>query len=232
MNTQQFYGARALLTYGVVGALVIAGIVWLQRQPGGAGEAAEPAPLAKNLDVPFTPQAPQGNWSEPWQNACEETSIIMASNFYKDKGLTPEQAKQQILQVFNVKDKEFGSSKDESMERIAEIVNAANLGWTATVSVNPELNAIKEEIAANRPVIAPIDVRLLYGSPIPGSVDYHVLVISGYDDKSEEFIVQDPGTRTGKNDRYGYENFYKAINDFSPSVSPSGRKAVLFTKPQ
>lgn len=189
-------------------------------------------PVVKNLDVPFTPQAPDGNWSEPWQNACEETSIIMATNFYKDKSLTREKAKEQILQIFAVKNKEFGTSKDESMERIAEVVNAAQLGWKAEVSANPELNAIKKEIAANRPVIAPVDAELLAGSPIADTVKYHVLVISGYDDKTEEFIVQDPGTKNGKNDRYGYDNFYKAINDYLPGSSPSGRRAVLFTRPQ
>ncbi|HRH32608.1 MAG TPA: C39 family peptidase [bacterium] len=189
-------------------------------------------PEKKNLSVPFTSQAPQADWSEPWKNACEETSIIMANNFYKDKNITAEQAKKQILQVFAIKNKEFGKSTDESMERIAEIVNAAGLDWTAVVSVNPELNAIKEEIAQNHPVIVPVDARLLVGSQYDGGpVEYHVLVISGYDDKSEEFIVQDPGTKNGKNDRYGYENFYKAINDFLPSATPSGRKAVLFTKP-
>lgn len=187
--------------------------------------------MAKNLDVPFTPQAPQGNWSEPWQNACEETSIIMATNFYKNKGITPEQAKEQILGVFAAKDKKFGQSRDESMERIAEMVNAAKLGWTAQVSVNPELNAIKAEIMANRPVIVPVDAKLLAGSPIADSVTYHVMVISGYDDKTKEFIVQDPGTKTGKNHRYGYENLYKAINDYLPGSFPSGRKAVIFTKP-
>lgn len=188
-------------------------------------------PVAKNLEVPFTPQAPQENWSEPWQNACEETSVIMASSFYRDKNLTPEEARQQILAVFDIKNKKFGESKDESMERIAELVNGADLGWKAELSVNPELNAIKEEIAQNHPVIVPIDVRLLHSSPIPGSVDYHVLVISGYDDKTKEFIVQDPGTKSGKNDRYDYEEFYKAINDYLPNASPSGRKAVIFTRP-
>lgn len=28
-----------------------------------------------NLAVPFTSQAPTGDWSEPWQNACEEASF-------------------------------------------------------------------------------------------------------------------------------------------------------------
>ena len=157
----------------------------------------------------------------------------MANNFYKGKNITPEQAEKQILEVFTVKNNHFGNSADESMSRIAEIINAANLDWTATLSVNPELNAIKEEIAKNRPVIAPVDARLLIGSTYEGDpVDYHVLVISGYDDTTEEFIVQDPGTKNGKNNRYGYENFYMSINDYLPQATPSGRKAVLFTSPK
>ncbi len=189
-------------------------------------------PVSKNLAVPFTPQAPDAEWHEPWQNACEETSVIMADAFYKDKkSLPPAEAKKKILEIFKVKEAEFGSSADESMERVAEIVNGAQLGWTASVSVNPELNAIKKEIMAGRPVIAPIDARLLTGDPYAGTLDYHVLVISGYDDASEEFIIQDPGTKKGRNERYGYEVLYNAINDYLPGAFPSGRKAVLFTSP-
>lgn len=188
-------------------------------------------PRIKNLNVPFTSQAPEANWHEPWLNACEEATIIMADNFYKDKRISPEQAREQILKILAVKEMSFGESKDESMERIAEIVNLAELPWSATVSVNPLLNDIKKEIAEGRPVIAPIDARLLQNSPYKGELDYHVLIISGYDDARQEFIVQDPGTKGGKNDRYGYDNFYKAINDFLPNATPSGRKAVLFTAP-
>jgi hypothetical protein len=156
----------------------------------------------------------------------------MADNFYKDENITPEKAREQILKILAIKEMSFGESKDESMERIAEIVNLAELPWQATVSINPLLNDIKKEIAAGRPVIVPIDARLLQNSPYKGELDYHVLIISGYDDARQEFIVQDPGTKGGKDDRYDYQNFYSAINDFLPNATPSGRKAVLFTAPK
>ncbi len=197
-----------------------------------AESKSQPSPSAKNLPVPFTTQAPEADWREPWQNACEETAVIMADSFYKNKKrLTADEARQRILEIMKLKEDGFGQSQDESMERIAEIVNRADLGWTASVVADPELNAIKEEIAQGRPVIAPVDARLLDGDPYAGTLDYHVLVISGYDDRSEEFIVQDPGTKKGRNERYGYESFYKAINDYLPNAFPSGRKAVLFTAP-
>ena len=189
-------------------------------------------PRKISLNVPFTSQAPKQDWREPWLNACEETSIIMADNFYKDEKISSDQARQQILKVISIKEQKFGTSKDESMERVAEIINLANLSWSATVSINPLLNDIKKELAENHPVIAPVDPRMLKNNPYDGTLKYHVLIISGYDDDKKQFIVQDPGTKTGKNDRYGYQNFYDAINDYLPNSSPSGRKAVLFTAPK
>lgn len=210
-----------------IGLLIISsGFYFIFRQKA---IAKLPIPEEKNLDVPFSSQSPKADWHEPWLNACEETSIIMADSYYKDKTINPQQAREQILKILSVKEQSFGSSKDESMERIAEIVNLAKLPWKATVSVNPFLNDIKKEIAEGRPVIVPIDPRLLKNSPYGQSLEYHVVVISGYDDASNEFIVQDPGTKNGKNDRYNYDDFYKAINDYLPQASPSGRKAVLFT---
>lgn len=229
MEHRPQFSFLAIISVIIFGGLAYAGFYFFNIEKN---DSKSSIPEKKNLSVPFTPQAPQSDWSEPWQNACEETSIIMANNFYKNKKISPDQAQKQILEVFALKNKEFGTSTDESMERIAEIINSAQLDWTAVLSVNPELNAIKAEIAQNHPVIVPVDARLLIGSQYDGGpVDYHVLVISGYDDKTEEFIVQDPGSKNGKNDRYGYENLYTAINDYLPTATPSGRKAVLFTKP-
>ncbi len=218
---------KKYLIYLILTAIAVLCFILINREEK---ETTDQLPESKNLNVPFSSQAPQADWQEPWLNACEETSIIMADNFYRDKKISPEQARSQILKILAVKEESFGKSKDESMERVAEIINLADLSWKAVVSVDPLLNDIKKELAEGRPIIAPVDVRLLINSPHAGTdIDYHVMIISGYDEKTEEFIVQDPGIKAGKNDRYGYQNFYDAINDFLPNASPSGRKAVLFT---
>jgi hypothetical protein len=147
-------------------------------------------PPSKENAVPFTSQAPEGNWQEPWQSACEEASIVMIQNFYKDTTLDPAQARQQILDVFTLKKLTAPASKDESLERIVEIINSGNLNWQARVVDNPTLTEIKDELAANHPVIAPVYAPLLnnpnYTSPGP---TYHVIVITGYDDAKGEFIT-------------------------------------------
>lgn len=37
-----------------------------------------------NLDVPFTSQAPEGNWGSPFDHSCEEASVLMI-HYYIDK---------------------------------------------------------------------------------------------------------------------------------------------------
>ncbi len=189
-------------------------------------------PLAKNLPVPFSSQAPAGNWAEPWQNACEETSIIMIDNFYSGDTVTKTEAAKEILTIFTIKNKDLGVSKDESMEKIANLINLAKLNWQAHVVVDPTLEQIKQEIVAHRPIIAPVYAPDLDNTPYPGEgPKYHVMVISGYDDAKQEFIVQDPGSSKGKDNHYTYADFYDAIHDYLNTKDyRQGRKAVLFTE--
>jgi len=189
-------------------------------------------PTNKEISVPFTSQAPQGNWQEPWQNACEEASIVMIQNFYKEEGLDPVKARQQILDIFTLKKTTAVASKDESLERIEEIINSGDLKWKVHIVNNPELKAIQNELSANQPVIAPVYAPLLnnpnYGTPGP---DYHVLVITGYDDETGEFITNDPGTEAGENYRYPYDILLKALHDYLANKDyKAGAKRVLFTE--
>lgn len=210
----------------LLGLLAVAAIFIFKR-------VAPILPISKKIVVPFTSQAPQGNWQEPWQNACEEASIVMIQNFYKDEGLTPEKARQQILAVFTLKKTTAPASKDESIERIVEIINSGNLNWQARVVNDPDLTAMKDELAANHPIIAPVYAPLLnnpnYTSPGPS---YHVIVITGYDDAKGEFITNDPGTEEGKSYRYPYQVLLGAIHDYLANKDyTAGAKRVLFTKP-
>ena len=167
------------------------------------------------ISVPFTSQAPQGIWVEPWQNACEEASIVMIDYFYNGDNLTKEKAREEILKIFDTKERSFGQSADESMETIAAIINQSNLSWSARVVDNPTIEQMKLELANHRPIMVPIYAPAIdnpyYTDEGP---DYHVVVLVGYDDDTQEFIFHDPGTQYGKNFRYDYEGFYKAISDF------------------
>jgi hypothetical protein len=157
----------------------------------------------------------------------------MIQNFYKDESLTAEKARQEILEIFTLKKETAPASKDESLERIEEIINSGDLNWDVHIIDNPSLEAIKEELAANRPIIAPVYAPKLnnpnYSAPGP---DYHVLVITGYDDASQEFITHDPGLSGGENYRYPYEIIMGALHDYLENEDYGTQiKRVLFTEP-
>lgn len=195
-----------------------------------AGCGAKPAPPAASINVPFTSQAPAGDWSEPWKNACEETSIAMVASFYANEPIKRDQAIARIKEILRVKQEKFRVSKDESLETIAALIAELGLPWHARIAYDPSADDIKAELAAGRPVIAPVYAPALgnpyYGSPAP---DYHVLVITGYDDATGVFIVNDPGTRRGEGLRFPYATFMGAIHDLDAKNVRNGEKAVLFT---
>ncbi|PIR75213.1 MAG: hypothetical protein CO030_02085 [Candidatus Magasanikbacteria bacterium CG_4_9_14_0_2_um_filter_42_11] len=39
------------------------------------------------LEVPFTSQAPDSIWVQPWQDACEETTVFMVHRFYMGRNI-------------------------------------------------------------------------------------------------------------------------------------------------
>ena len=41
------------------------------------------------ISVPFTSQAPEKNWEQPWQDACEEAAVLMLDAYYKNYNLSP-----------------------------------------------------------------------------------------------------------------------------------------------
>jgi len=185
-------------------------------------------PASKNIDVPFTSQAPSGNWSEPWKNACEETSVYMVSSFYSDDPIKRAEAIKRIKEIIATKNEEFNVSADESLEKISELIKLLGLPFTTEIVRNPSIEDIKKQLANNQPIIAPVFAPALHYAE--GGPDYHVMVITGYDDKTNEFIVNDPAFKNGKGIRFNYDLFMKAIHDLNQKNYKAGEKALLFTK--
>jgi len=190
----------------------------------GCGE-----PVRTNVDVPFTSQAPTGDWSEPWQNACEETSIYMVSSFYANDPIKRDQAVAKIKEIFKVKNQEIKVSKDESLATISQLITDLDLPWTTELVSDPTKEDLKKELALKRPIIVPVFAPDLK-NPKSTSPDYHVLVLTGYDDTKGTFIINDPGTSRGEGLRVPYDTFMNAIHDLDSRNYKAGKKAVLFTR--
>jgi len=194
---------------------------------------------AVNLKVPFTSEIPGGKWVKPWNNACEEASIVMVAQYYlgnHTSKLSATTATKLMWPLFGYEDKLWHNNADSSATRTAKLINDyAEFG--AYIKNNPTVDDIKTELKYGRPVISFHYGFDLKNSNIPwrrGGSYYHVMPITGYDDDKQEFIVDDPGNHsTGLDYRYKYAIIMGSLHDFNyKNGKADGPALVLFTTPK
>lgn len=181
------------------------------------------------LEVPYTSQVFNGNWTAPWDEACEEASITMIDRFYGGKKeITQEDAMANMNKMFPWETETFGMNHDTDAEQTKQLI-AKHTNFNATIKRNPSVEDIRRQLAQKQPVIALLDMFALYGERNLGDA-YHVLVIIGYDDAKQEFTVHDPGRNAST--RYSYDQLMKSLHDYDPKTKePTGTPTVLFTNP-
>lgn len=189
-----------------------------------------------NLEVPFISEAPEKIWSGPWLNGCEEASIAMVDNFYIGKNkVTPKDAAILMNKLFAWQNKIYKSNANSNATRTVEMILKNNLSFKTRIVRDPTLEQIKNELRANRPVIS-----LHYGLDLKnpdlifrrdGSA-YHMVVIKGFDDNTNEFIVHDNGShKNGVDFRYGYDTLMSSLHDYNHSTNKTdGPATAIFTK--
>lgn len=172
-----------------------------------------PLPREKNLAVPFSSQAPHGNWELPYQETCEETSAMLVDGFWKGRTFTADSANIELLDLVEWSKKRFGFYFHTTVEQTAVILREFYGYRDVRVLHDISLEDIKREVGAGRPVIIPAAGRELGNRFFrqPGPV-YHMLVVKGFT-ADGMIITNDVGTRNGHNYVYDEHVFYEAIHD-------------------
>ena len=182
------------------------------------------------LSVPFTAQAPTGNWGSPFDEACEEASIIMVDRFLRSGSMDASTVQQEIERIVAWEQSHFGNHEDTSIADTARVAEEL-YGYKATISSTVTAQQIKKFISRGNPVIIPVFGRALnnphYRAPGPL---YHMVVIVGYE--GEDFIIHDPGTRFGKAMRFNSSTVLSAIHDLTNPESSiaQGTPRILVLK--
>ena len=187
-------------------------------------------PSEINLDVIFYSQAPDADWGMPWQEACEEASLILAYYYVKNQPLSKEKFKEDIWGMVDWQNKNFGGYIHTSTEQNAQILRDYYGYEDFEILDNPTIEDMKEALASGHPIIAPFAGRMLINPffTTPGPY-YHVIVIKGYDGKN--FITNDVGTRRGHNFIYSYENTMSSLHDYNPNKDiKEGEKRIIIMK--
>lgn len=183
--------------------------------------------------VPFTVQAPFGDWSDPRQeDGCEEAAMIMAIHWARNETLTPEKALKEILAISEYEERNYGTSQDSSADDTAERIAKGYFHFTdVAVIQDVRLSDIHAALRSGALVIVPVNGQKLknpfYKAPGP---ERHMLLIFGYDSKTHEFIANDAGTKHGKGYRYPGDRVMDALRDYptgNRKPIPEGKTAMI-----
>lgn len=168
----------------------------------------------------FISQAPEKDWSEPWQDACEEAAILTVKYYYYHQSPDQNQVISDFRSIFSF-EAENGPTGDLNTSQMATI-SATMFKFKPTIISNPDMATFKEYLSKDIPIIIPADGKILFKENShfkSGGPWYHNLVVLGYDDDRQQFIVHDVGTQFGAYFRYSYGLLLDSIHDF-----PSGGK--------
>jgi len=163
----------------------------------------------------------------PYQEACEEASLILAYDYIEDITMTKEEFNTELLRMIDWETLYFGDYKHTTVEQTAELLEQFYGFTNWEIIENPTVDDLKSELSAGNPIVAPFAGRLLGNPNFTGEGPYyHMLVIRGFDENY--FITNDVGTRLGENYQYAYDVLMNALHDWHETdIATFGEKKVL-----
>lgn len=174
-------------------------------------------PVRVAHQVPFTPQAPFGDWNDArQQDGCEEASALMAVRWARGQNLTPQEALDEIIAAAEYQKRNWNNFTDTSARDTVDRIIKGYFNYDrASVLSDVTITDIQKQLAAGNIVIAPFNGQAL-GNPYftPPGPARHMAVITGYDKSTDEFITNDPGTRHGEGFRYATAVLFAALREY------------------
>lgn len=185
------------------------------------------------INAAFVPQSPEKNWDQPWQDACEEASLLTVDYYYKNISSADIQTiKNDLLKMIEFEE-EQSFSHDMNIEQMSYVAQNY-LKYIPKIIDNPTVDELKEYISADIPIIVPANGKILYQENKHFNDNgpyYHNLVILGFNDNTQKFTVHDVGTQFGAYYKYSYPLLMESIHDFPESKNKQdinqGKKRVL-----
>lgn len=194
--------------------------------------------LAKitNIPVPFIWEIPDGVWVKPWNNACEEASIMMIDQFYrgrKEENVGRVESKNLMTPLFAIEDRLFGSNSNTDATRTLKVIQDYT-NFDGELKFHPTASDITAELALGHPVISfhyGYDLNNPHHRFRRGGSSYHVMVITGFDDKKQLFYANDTELKGGLDYPYAYDTIMASLHDFNHTTRKAdGEPVVIFTR--
>ena len=139
--------------------------------------------------------------------------------YYKNtKSITIAENRDAILKMIDFENTQgFGPSINTSQ---MATIGQKYLNYQTKIIENPTIQDIQQYISKDIPVVVPASGKNLFKENThfnSGGPWYHAVVILGYDDDKQQFIVHDVGTKAGAYFHYSYSLLMESIHDFPDS---------------
>ncbi|QQS22711.1 C39 family peptidase [bacterium] len=215
------------LAIGIV-ALAVAGLFTFTKSFPASSDRSENLPDQVILPIPFSPQAPNDNWSR--NEDCEETSITMANAFLSGNTSNTLESSEAQKSIDNLKiweDANLGFNVDTGADATTRMAEGAFSLKVTQIAGFTEQD-LKRELASGYPILLPINAKLIKGQQYRNEgPTYHMVVIRGY--RNGKFIINDPGTERGNGNEFTFQDLHNAAADWdnhAQEMKPD-RKIVL-----
>lgn len=182
---------------------------------------------AVNWDVPFTSQAPTGDWDELHGEACEEASVLMVMRYFSGQPILSPDDAERAIQHLVAANAALGFAVDDTAEEVVRLLKSEDPSLSATLLRNPSIDDLKTRLSAGSLVIVPAMGQQLHNPyfQTPGP-RYHMLVLRGY--TSDGYVItNDPGTRHGQQYVYRWDTLVNAIHDWNGGEVEQGARVVI-----
>lgn len=172
------------------------------------------------LKVPFTSQAPTGNWDQTHNEDCEEADAVMTEQYFNGNtqaDLSANLVEDEMAKLNTWEDQNFGYHLDTNISEVAQMLQKI-YGLQTQIINNFTAQDLKNQLTQNHLVIISEDGQNL-GNPNykrPGPL-HHMLLVRGY--TPEGFITNDSGTRNGQNYFYTFTTIYNAAGDWDHATN-------------
>ncbi|MEQ1849420.1 MAG: C39 family peptidase [Candidatus Peribacteraceae bacterium] len=193
----------------------------------GSSSSFSPDLTGINWDVPFTSQAPHGEWDEVHKEACEEASILMTLQYFRSEEIVSPDHAEELLQSVLLRNESLGFAIDTTIVEVRKVLLSLSPELDARLLWNPTVDNLTSALSDGALIIMPADGQAL-GNPYfrqPGP-PYHMLVLRGFTDDGYA-ITNDPGTKRGEAFVYRWETLLDAMHDWNGGDVKNGEKVVL-----
>lgn len=186
-------------------------------------------PAELNLKAVFYAQAPFANWDLPWQEACEEASVLLVANEYFGHNWSRSDFNDEILKLMDWQNERFGDYKHTNVDQTAKMLTDY-LGLKTVIHENPTFEDVQRVLARGNFIVMTFAGKKL-GNPNyrNGGPLYHAILVKGYKE-GEKIITHDVGTRNGEDYVYSWSVVENALHDYADPIE-SGAKRMIEVLP-